>query len=156
MVIHLISVGTRMPHWVQEGYREYAKRLPKECLLKLVEIPPGHRGKGADLARAVRDEGERMLKALPRDCLTVALEVEGRQWSTEQLAGKLEQWMTGGRDVALLVGGPEGLADSCRQRADALWSLSSLTLPHPLVRVLLAEQIYRAWTVLKNHPYHRG
>jgi 23S rRNA (pseudouridine1915-N3)-methyltransferase len=156
MVIHLISVGNRMPRWVQEGYQEYAKRLPRECSLKLLEIAPGHRGKGADLTRAVREEGERMLKALPRDCLVLALEVEGRQWSTEQLAGKMGGWLTDGRDVALLVGGPEGLADSCRQRADTLWSLSPLTLPHPLVRVLVAEQIYRAWTVLNKHPYHRG
>jgi 23S rRNA (pseudouridine1915-N3)-methyltransferase len=156
MVIHLISVGNRMPRWVQEGYQEYAKRLPRECLLKLVEIAPGHRGKGADLARAVREEGERMLKALPRDCLVLALEIEGQRWSTEQLAQKLDHWMADGRDLALLVGGPEGLADSCRQRADAGWSLSPLTLPHPLVRVLLAEQIYRAWTVLNRHPYHRG
>jgi 23S rRNA (pseudouridine1915-N3)-methyltransferase len=156
MVIHLISVGNRMPRWVQEGYQEYAKRLPRECRLKLLEIAPGHRGKGSDITRAVREEGERMLKALPRDCLTLALEIEGRQWNTEQLAGKLGDWLTGGRDVALLVGGPEGLADSCRQRADLLWSLSPLTLPHPLVRVLVAEQLYRAWTVLNNHPYHRG
>jgi 23S rRNA (pseudouridine1915-N3)-methyltransferase len=156
MVIHLISVGNRMPRWVQEGYQEYAKRLPRECQLKLVEIAPGHRGKGADLARAVREEGERMLKALPRDCLVLAMEIEGRRWSTEQLAEKLGDWMADGRDLALLVGGPEGLAESCRQRADARWSLSPLTLPHPLVRVLLAEQVYRAWTVLNHHPYHRG
>jgi 23S rRNA (pseudouridine1915-N3)-methyltransferase len=156
MEIHLISVGNRMPRWVREGYEEYAKRLPRECALKLVEIAPGHRGKGADLTRTVRDEGERMLKALPRDCLVLALEVKGREWGTEQLAGKLGDWLGAGRDVALLVGGPEGLADSCRRRADLLWSLSPLTLPHPLVRVVVAEQIYRAWTVLKNHPYHRS
>ena len=156
MNIHLISVGNRMPRWVQEGYKEYAKRLPRECALTLVEIAPGHRGKGADLARAVREEGERMLKALPRDCLVVALEVKGKAWSTEQLAQRMEDWMAEGRDVALLVGGPEGLADACRQRADLLWSLSPLTLPHPLVRVLLAEQLYRAWSVVQNHPYHRA
>ena len=156
MNIHLISVGNRMPKWVEQGYGEYAKRMPAECALKLVEIAPGHRGKGADIARAVRDEGERMLKAIPRDCLVIALEVKGREWSTEQLADKLSGWMESGRDLVLLVGGPEGLADSCRKRADLLWSLSSLTMPHPLVRVVLAEQIYRAWSLMRNHPYHRA
>jgi 23S rRNA (pseudouridine1915-N3)-methyltransferase len=156
MNIHLISVGNRMPKWVEQGYSEYAKRMPNECALKLVEIAPGHRGKGADIARAVRDEGERMLKAIPRDCLVIALEVKGREWSTEQLAGKLGSWMESGRDLVLLVGGPEGLADSCRKRADLLWSLSTLTMPHPLVRVVLAEQFYRAWSLMRNHPYHRA
>ncbi len=156
MNIHLISIGTRMPKWVEQGFAEYAKRMPAECALKLVEITPGHRGKGADIARAVRDEGERMLKAIPRDCHIIALEVKGREWSTEQLAGKLTDWMGGGRDLVLLVGGPEGLADSCRQRADMLWSLSPLTMPHPLVRVVLAEQLYRAWSLMRNHPYHRA
>ncbi len=155
MNIHLISIGNRMPRWVQEGYAEYAKRLPAECCLQLTELPLGRRGKSVDLARALRDEGERMLKTLPRDSLVVALEVEGRAWSTEQLATKLDEWMGGGRDVTLLIGGPDGLAESCRQRADLLWSLSPLTLPHPLVRVVVAEQLYRAWSILRNHPYHR-
>lgn len=145
-----------MPAWVEAGYREYAKRLPGECSLRLREIPLGKRGKGADLRRAVHDEGERMLAALPRDCLVLALEVGGSAWSTEQLAGQLGDWMASGRDLALLVGGPEGLAPSCLERADRRWSLSTLTLPHPLVRVLVAEQLYRAWSVLRNHPYHRG
>ena len=156
MNIHLISVGTRMPKWVEQGFTEYAKRMPGECSLKLVEIPLGHRSKGADISRAVRDEGERMLKAIPRDCHIIALEVKGREWSTEQLASKLTGWMESGRDLVLLVGGPEGLADSCRERADMLWSLSPLTMPHPLVRVVLAEQLYRAWSLMRNHPYHRA
>ncbi|MCP3671869.1 MAG: 23S rRNA (pseudouridine(1915)-N(3))-methyltransferase RlmH [Gammaproteobacteria bacterium] len=156
MNIHLISIGTRMPKWVEQGFAEYAKRIPVECALKLVEITPGHRGKGADIARAVRDEGERMLKAIPKDCHIIALEVKGKEWSTEQLAGKLTDWMGSGRDLVLLVGGPEGLADSCRQQADMLWSLSPLTMPHPLVRVVLAEQLYRAWSLMRNHPYHRA
>ncbi len=156
MNIHLISVGTRMPKWVEQGFTEYAKRMPAECSLKLVEIPAGHRGKGADISRAVRDEGKRMLKAIPRDCLVIALEVKGREWSTEQLANKLTDWMGSGRDLVLLVGGPEGLATSCRERADMLWSLSPLTMPHPLVRVVLAEQLYRAWSLMSNHPYHRA
>lgn len=156
MHIHLIAVGDRMPAWVEAGYGEYAKRLPRECALRLVEIAPGRRGRNADVARIVRDEGERMLAAIPRDCHVIALEVGGRSWSTPQLAAQLEGWMHSGRDVVLLVGGPEGLDDACRARADQLWSLSALTLPHPLVRIVLAEALYRAWSVMAGHPYHRG
>jgi len=156
MNIHLIAVGEKMPRWVQEGFAEYAKRLPAECALRLIEIAPGRRGKNADIARAMRDEGERMLAAIPKGARVIALEVDGRAWNTEQLAGQLEGWMAGGQDIALLVGGPEGLDASARQRADQLWSLSPLTLPHPLVRVLLAEQLYRAWSILRHHPYHRA
>ncbi len=156
MNIHLIAVGQRMPGWVSEGYQEYAKRLPAETRLQLVEIAPGHRGKGADLARAMRDEGQRMLAAVPRQALVVALEVGGRSWSTEQLSQQMAQWLGQGRDVALLVGGPEGLASDCLAVAQQRWSLSPLTLPHPLVRVVVAEQLYRAWTLLRGHPYHRG
>ena len=156
MNIHFICVGNRMPQWVQEGYGEYAKRMPPECALRLVEIVPGRRGKGADIPRAIREEGERMLAAIPRDCRVLALDVKGKSWGTEQLAQQLNGWMGEGRDLALLVGGPEGLAESCLQRADGRWSLSSLTLPHPLVRVVVAEQLYRAWSVLRGHPYHRA
>lgn len=144
-----------MPVWVTQGYEEYARRLPPECRLQLIEIAPGARTKGADLARSVRDEGERMQAAIPKDVLVVALEVGGVQWTTEKLSLQLEQWLGGGRDIALLVGGPDGLSEVCRKRADQVWSLSKLTLPHPLVRIVLAEQIYRAWSILKNHPYHR-
>ncbi len=156
MKIHLIAVGERMPRWVQEGFAEYARRLPRECALQLVEITPGRRGKGADTARAVREEGERMLAAIPKGARVIALEVNGRPWSTEQLAGQLEKWLAGGSDVALLVGGPEGLSAAARKAAAQQWSLSPLTLPHPLVRVIVAEQLYRAWSILANHPYHRA
>lgn len=145
-----------MPDWVDAGYREYAKRLPNECNLRLVEIDSGHRRKGASTEVARRDEGERMLAALPKGVRVVALDVRGRAWSTEQLADQLSAWMADGRDLALLVGGPEGLADVCVQRADQRWSLSPLTFPHPLVRVILAEQLYRAWSILQGHPYHRA
>lgn len=156
MQIHLIAVGDKMPRWVREGYREYAKRLPPECALQLIEIPAGKRGKNADVARILRDESRRLLAAIPKGATVVALEVGGRCWSTEQLAEKLEHWMGGGQDVALLVGGPDGLTDDARSAAGQLWSLSALTLPHPLVRVVLAEQLYRAWSILRNHPYHRA
>lgn len=156
MQIHLIAVGDRMPRWVQQGFEEYAKRLPAECRLKLVEIAAGRRGKNADIARIAKEESRRMIAAIPKGAHVVALEVGGRAWSTVQLAGQLDAWMGAGRDLALLVGGPDGLSDQARQTAAQQWSLSPLTLPHPLVRVLLAEQLYRAWSMLRNHPYHRA
>jgi len=156
MNIHLIAIGDKMPAWVQQGFDEYARRLPRECALRLIEIAPGRRGKNADIARAVRDEGQRMLGAVPKGARVIALEVKGRNWSTEQLAGQLEAWMGSGQDIALLVGGPEGLSEEARAAADQQWSLSPFTLPHPLVRVILAEQLYRAWSILRNHPYHRA
>jgi 23S rRNA (pseudouridine1915-N3)-methyltransferase len=155
MRVYLIAVGTRLDDWVQQGYAEFAKRLPAECALELIEIPAGKRGKSADIKRIVREEGEKMLAALPKGVHVVALDAGGRQWSTEELAGQLNDWLLQGRDIALLVGGPEGLSDACKNRAQATWSLSKLTLPHPLVRIVVAEQIYRAWSILKNHPYHR-
>ena len=156
MNIYLISVGNRMPRWVVEGYEEYAKRLPGECNLQLIEIAPGHRGKNADTARILRDEGERMLKAVPKGSRIVALDVLGKAWSTEQLSDRLARWMADGPDLALLVGGPEGLDPACLSAAELHWSLSALTMPHPLVRVVVAEQLYRAWSLMRNHPYHRA
>jgi 23S rRNA (pseudouridine1915-N3)-methyltransferase len=156
MKIYLISAGGRMPPWVIQGYQEYAKRLPLECALHLVEIGLGNRGKNANVERAMREEGEQMLAAIPKGCQVIALDVQGRQWSTVEVARQMESWMRDGGDVALLVGGPDGLAPACLAHAQAMWSLSPLTLPHPLVRIVLAEQLYRAWSILKGHPYHRG
>ncbi|MGR8980740.1 MAG: 23S rRNA (pseudouridine(1915)-N(3))-methyltransferase RlmH [Gammaproteobacteria bacterium] len=155
MQIHLISIGNRMPVWVEKGYQEYAKRLPRECELILKEIAPGTRGKNADIARTVREEGERMLAAIPSHAHVVALDVDGKSWSTAELASILKRWLDSGRNIVLLVGGPEGLSDSAKSRAKESWSLSKLTFPHPLVRILVAEQIYRAWSILHHHPYHR-
>ncbi len=145
-----------MPGWVETGYQEYAKRLPPECALHLVEIEPGHRGKGASVEIARREEGGRLLAALPKGVQVIVLDERGRAWSTAELSRELAAWLAEGRDLALLVGGPEGLAPACRARADRLWSLSPLTFPHPLVRVILAEQLYRAWSLLSGHPYHRA
>ena len=156
MKIHLIAMGDRMPRWVQEGYQEYSKRLPGECSLRLVEIAARHRGKNADIARIRQEEGERMLAAIPKGSRVIALDVQGESWSTEVLSTQMAQWMNSGQDMALLVGGPEGLSDACLARAHQRWSLSALTLPHPLVRVLVSEQLYRAWSILRNHPYHRA
>lgn len=144
-----------MPAWVTQGYDEYARRLPPQCALHLVEIAPGQRGKGQDPQRAMEQEALKILKAIPASASVVALDVGGRHFDTPGLARRLQAWMEDGRDLALLVGGPDGLSDRCRQRAEVSWSLSKLTLPHPLVRVVVAEQLYRAWTVLQGHPYHR-
>jgi len=154
--IHLIAVGTRMPAWVTEAYQEYAKRLPRECSLQLVEIPLSKRRKSQTPEQAADDEGRQILAALPRDSTVVAMDVLGKGWSTEALTVRLQDWLGSGRDVALLVGGPDGLSADCLARADLKWSLSALTYPHPLVRVILAEQLYRAWTINAGHPYHRS
>jgi 23S rRNA (pseudouridine1915-N3)-methyltransferase len=155
MRINLISVGNKMPNWVRQGYDEYAKRMPRECELVLREITPGKRGKNVDVTRTVQGEGERMMAAIPQGTHVVVLDIQGKTWSTPELSKAIQRWMENGRHVALMVGGPEGLADSVRQLADESWSLSQMTLPHPLVRIVVAEQIYRAWSILQNHPYHR-
>lgn len=145
-----------MPAWVVAGFNEYAKRLPHACRLRLVEIAPAKRGRHPDVERMRREEGDRLLTAVPRAARVIALEVDGTSWRTEQLADRLRDWLQDGRDLALMVGGPDGLSAACRERAELCWSLSPLTLPHPLVRVLLAEQLYRAWSLVRGHPYHRG
>jgi len=155
MFIHLIAVGTRMPGWVEEGFTEYAKRMPTESKLKLVEITAGKRGKNSDVKRLTQQEGEKMLAAIPKGAKVVALDVLGKALSTEELAKELKDWQGSGQDIAILIGGPEGLADDCLKQAAQKISLSKLTLPHPLVRVVLAEQLYRATTILKGHPYHK-
>ncbi len=144
-----------MPKWVEQGVDEYCKRLPPELKLEVKEIALGKRGKGADIRRAIASEGQQMQAAIGDRDRVVALDVKGKPWSTEQLAGNLRDWQLGGANVSLLVGGPDGLAQECLDRADQHWSLSALTLPHPLVRIVLAEQLYRAWTINNNHPYHR-
>ncbi|MDD1627135.1 MAG: 23S rRNA (pseudouridine(1915)-N(3))-methyltransferase RlmH [Methylococcaceae bacterium] len=155
MQIHLISVGNRMPSWVQQGYDEYAKRLPRECELVLKEIPAGKRGKNSDIVRIVKEEGERMIAAIPQNTHIVTLDIPGKPWTTPELAGAMQRWLEGGQSISLLIGGPEGLADEVKPLARESWSLSKLTFPHPLVRIVVAEQLYRAWSILHNHPYHR-
>lgn len=156
MKLTLVAAGTRLPDWVNAGYAEYARRLPRECRLELIEIPLGRRGKGAPATRAVSEEGERMLAALPADAAAIALDVEGKAWSTGDLARQLRKWLADGRDRAFLIGGPDGLAAPARARAETAWSLSPLTLPHGLVRVIAAEALYRAWSVTAGLPYHRA
>lgn len=144
-----------MPAWVESGYREYARRFPSDMPLQLTEIPPVKRGKNADIKRILHKEGELSLAAVAKGNRIVTLEVGGKPWSTQQLAEQITHWQLDGRDVSLLVGGPEGLAPQCIQQSEQKWSLSNLTLPHPLVRVLVAESLYRAWSLTINHPYHR-
>lgn len=155
MRIHVISIGNKMPAWVQQGYEEYAKRLPREVKPELIELPLANRSKNLDITKAIVKEGEQMLSAIPQKARVMALDVKGKSWSTEDLAQQLQNWRMQGEPVSFLIGGPDGLAPDCLTRAEQSWSLSALTLPHPLVRVVFIEQLYRAWTILNNHPYHK-
>ena len=156
MRISVIAVGTRMPAWVSQGITEYSKRLPRELQLIWREIPLARRGKDASAQQLCASEGEQILKAIAPGERVIALDVTGQRLSTEQLAQQLESWQMSGDNYSVLIGGPDGLSPACLGRADQRWSLSDLTLPHPLVRVLLVEQLYRAWTITVNHPYHRA
>ena len=156
MRIHLLTAGTRLPSWINQGFADYAARLPPECRLILKEIPLGAARRTGDTTKAMTEEAARLLAAVPSRTQVIALDVRGRAFSSGELAQQLNRWLQDGRDLALLVGGPDGLAPECLARADLKWSLSPLTLPHGLVRVVVAEQLYRAWTILNNHPYHRG
>ena len=155
MKIHIIAVGNRMPAWVEAGYAEYAKRLPRHCSLVLREIPAARRGKGADIKRLVDDEGERITAAIPANTYVIALDRCGKKIDTVRLAAEIKAHLPRGEDMALLIGGPEGLSGSCLKRAQETWSLSEPTLAHPVVRVVVAEQLYRAWSIINNLPYHR-
>ena len=156
MRARLLAIGERMPAWVAEGFAEYRKRLSHDLPLELVELKPGARGKGRDDARAMHGEGQAILAALPRDTHVIALDGRGKTWSSEELAAQLANWRMAGRDLAFLIGGPDGHAPEVLARADQRWSLGPLTLPHMLVRLVLAEQLYRASTLLAGHPYHRA
>jgi 23S rRNA (pseudouridine1915-N3)-methyltransferase len=155
MHFHLIAVGKRMPAWIRTGHEEYAKRFPPECRLHLIEIEASKRGKNFPIDRMLHEEGQRMLNAIPKNSFVVALEIHGKQWDTQKLSEQFRYWQQHGRDVVFLIGGPEGLSPACLARAEQRWSLSLLTLPHPLVRVIVAEQLYRAYSLLQGHPYHR-
>ncbi len=155
MRFKIIAVGTRMPAWVEEGVQEYAKRLPRDFSVEFVELPLGPRGKNAPVDKAIAKEGQQMLAAIPKGDKVIALDVLGKPWSTQKLADNLASWSMECSNYSLLIGGPDGLDPQCLARADAKWSLSALTLPHPLVRIVLIEQLYRAWSILNHHPYHK-
>ncbi len=155
MRIHIIAVGNRMPAWAKQAYLEYAKRMPSYCSLQLHEIRAAKRRKGLDINQVLSDECSRIMASVPKDCQLIALTRTGRQVDTKQFATALQSWLLQGRDTAILIGGPDGLHEACIKAASDQWSLSPLTLAHRLVLVLLAEQLYRAWSIVDGHPYHR-
>lgn len=144
-----------MPGWVDEAYAEYAKRLPRECALQLTEIKPEKRIGGKTATQVMEAEKVRILAAVPQSARLIVLDERGENWTTARLSQNLQDWLGGGRDVAIVIGGADGLDPEVKQRAERLLQLSAMTLPHGMVRVLLAEQLYRAWSLLNNHPYHR-
>ena len=156
MKIHLVAIGEKMPSWVSAGFEEYARRLPRECSLVLRELPLATRGKSGDPLKWKREEAEAIRTVLPKGAYIVALDVLGKAWDTPELSRRLGLWMQEHSDLVLLVGGPDGLDETLLSEAHTRWSLSPLTFPHPLVRIVLAEQVYRAWSLLNNHPYHRA
>lgn len=155
MRVQLVAVGTKMPAWVQTGFTEYAKRLPKELTPKVLELELGSKSKPGNMEAAKKAEADAILAAIPAEHCVVMLDVGGKAWSTEDLAAQLAQWQMSGRDYSFVIGGPDGLDASVRKRANVVWSLSNLTLPHPLVRIVWVEQLYRAYSILINHPYHK-
>ncbi|NTV11909.1 MAG: 23S rRNA (pseudouridine(1915)-N(3))-methyltransferase RlmH [Zoogloea sp.] len=155
MKLLLVAVGTRMPGWVEAGFSEFAKRMPRELPLVLLEVKAEPRTTGKPVPAMMAAEAARIEAVLPPRCRRVILDERGDDLSTRSLAGRLEKWQAGGEDVALIVGGPDGLDPAIKASAHEMVRISSLTLPHAMVRVLLAEAVYRAWSLSKNHPYHR-
>ena len=155
MKLFIFAVGNKMPEWVETGFAEYAKRMPPEATIELIEIKPEKRGGGKKAAQLLSAEGARIRAALPPKCRTVAMDEHGRQWTTVKLAESITGWMRNGGDTAFIIGGADGLDADIKNSADELLALSALTLPHGLARVLLAEQLYRAVSLIKRHPYHR-
>lgn len=158
MRIHLLAVSHRVPLWAQQAYEEYSKRMPRECTLVLCEVAAEKRQKGQKKTGSTlikNKEGERLIAHIPQHSRVIALDEHGKQQRSQQLATKMAQWMMGGQDVTLLIGGADGLSEQCLSRADETWSLSELTFPHVMVRVMVAEQLYRAYSIMHNHPYHR-
>lgn len=155
MIIHLIAIGTKCTHWAEMGFQDYQKRLPSECKLNLITIPVSKRSKNSEISKHVAEEEKKILAAIPKRSRIIALAIQGQMLNTQQLAQALQQWQLERQDISLLIGGPDGLGDSCIKKAERIWSLSPLTLPHALVRIVVAEQLYRAWSLLNNHPYHR-
>ncbi|PRH10522.1 23S rRNA (pseudouridine(1915)-N(3))-methyltransferase RlmH [Burkholderia gladioli] len=156
MKLHIVAVGHKMPGWVADGFDEYAKRMPAELRIELRELKPELRSGGRGAESVMAAERVRIEAALPKGARLVALDERGRDWTSMQLAQALPGWQQDGRDVAFVIGGADGLDPELKARADLLLRISSLTLPHGMVRVLLAEQLYRAWSITQNHPYHRA
>ncbi len=155
MRINIISVGKKLPAWINDGYQEFAKRLNQECNLYLIEINPLKRKQNTNSKTIKQKEAELIRNAIPKGNYLITLDEHGREHSTKQLAEKLKGWLASGQDISLIIGGADGLDKELIENSQESWSLSKLTLPHAMVRVIVAEQIYRAWSLLKNHPYHR-
>ena len=156
MKINLVAIGSKMPGWVETGTGEYLKRLPKNFSLSVTELPLVKRSKsGPDVIKLCEIEGQSLLKAVPAGNHIIALDVKGKQYSTMTMAERIKDVMEDGKDISMLVGGPDGLSRECLDAANEIWSLSALTLPHTIVRIVVAEQVYRVWSVLNGHPYHR-
>ncbi len=151
----ILAVGHKMPEWINAGFSEYTKRMPREARTELIEIKPEPRTSGRSVAQIMDAEAQRIEAALPKDALGIALDERGAHWTTRQLADRMQEWLLGGRDVAFVIGGADGLHERVKKGARHLLALSAMTLPHGMVRVLLAEQLYRAYSLLHNHPYHR-
>lgn len=145
-----------MPKWIEQGFAEYAKRLPKTYQLELIEISAKKRNKSISLQRIRQEESLDLLNKIPSDTIIIALDEHGKEWSTLELSQQLQKWHDAGQDIAILIGGADGLSQEILQKAHKVWSLSKLTFPHAVVRVIVAEQLYRAWSIIQNHPYHRG
>lgn len=155
MKLLIVSVGHKMPDWISTGFSEYSKRMPREAQVVLIEVKPEPRTTGKTTLQIMEAEAQRILSALPPHCLRIALDEHGAQPTTKQLSVQMQQWMRAGQDVAFIIGGADGLHEAIKHAAQQLLALSALTLPHAFVRVLLAEQLYRAHSLLHNHPYHR-
>jgi 23S rRNA (pseudouridine1915-N3)-methyltransferase len=153
--LRILAVGHKMPDWIEAGYQEYARRMPPEAGLELIEIKPEKRAAGSSTARVQKVEAERITAALPAQARLVALDERGSQMTTAELAAQLARWLQEGMPPCFVIGGADGLDGSIKARAHLTLGLSRLTLPHGLVRVMLAEQLYRVWSLLKGHPYHR-
>jgi len=155
MKIRLLAVGQKMPKWVQQTFSDYNNRLSKTQQLELLEIAPVHRSKTMNVDKAKQMEGEAIIAALKPQEKMIVLDENGKAISTKYLAQSIKNWQMDAVDLAIIIGGADGISDAVKQKADNLWSLSQLTFPHPLVRVILMEQIYRAYSLIANHPYHR-
>jgi 23S rRNA (pseudouridine1915-N3)-methyltransferase len=156
MQLFIAAVGHKMPAWIETGFQEYAKRMPPDCRIQLKEIKPVDRSGSRTAETVMAQERSRIEAALPKGARIIALDERGRDWTTMQLSQQLQQWQQDGRDVAFVIGGADGLDPGFKAGADTLIRISSMTLPHGMVRVLLAEQLYRAWSITQNHPYHRA
>lgn len=155
MVITIIAVGKNMPAWVAAGFNEYVERMPSDYAIRLVEIPLEKRMKNSDANKAIAIEEAKILAAIDKDDYCITLDRIGKARDTKTLAKALQTWHDNRQSICFVIGGPEGLTEAFLQQADEIWSLSAMTLPHPLVRIVIAEQIYRAWSITINHPYHR-